>query len=175
MHRTHLGKLLVLILVLAMAGKTVADDAPFAGTPLAPLAAFIGNWEINTTWADGTSLWSRNEFTVGLGGRFLEARTFAKDGDGDVYERYRTVYGVDPDTGELISYGFTNDGSVTIVDNMTVEEDGPALTSEWSGNGTTIRQTVRFTSADEYNWKVWMRGDDDWTEIMNANWQRVAN
>lgn len=173
MNLKRIGSLLTLSLLLSTGLAPRAGEVPLDGTPLWPLAWFIGQWEIDTTWSDGTPLRSRNVFTVGLGGRFLEAQTFAADGDGDMYERYRTIYAYDNETGQIVSYGFTYDGSVTIVDDMKLDEDGPALTSEWSGDGAAIRQTVKFLSPDEYNWKVWTRTDGDWGLIMDANWHRV--
>lgn len=171
-----MNALRLLLAVLLVTATTPADsgEVPLDGTPLASMAGFIGNWEINTTWADGNSLWARNEFSVGLGGRFVEIRTFTDDGDG-VYERYFTIYAGDPTTGDIKAYGFTFDGTTAVVDDVTIEGDvtDAAIIGQWGEGAAAVRQIIRLVSEDEYNWKVWMGGEGAWELIMDGNYQRV--
>ena len=168
-------KVLIVTALLTMAPCSPAGDAPLDGTPLQALAGYIGDWEINTTWADGSELWSYNEFRPGLGGSFLEITTSAKDENGKVYERYFTIFAYDSASDRLQSYGFTFDGTVTVVEDIELEGDASnaALTSQWGSPESQIRQTIRLVSSDTYNWKVWSGDGQNWELIMDADWQRV--
>ena len=166
---------LIITALLTIAPCSPAGDAPLNGTPLSPLAGYIGDWEIDTTWADGSQLWSYNEFRSGLGGNFLEITTSTKDENGRVYERYFTIFAYDDASNKIQSYGFTFDGSVTVVENIKLEGDASnaALTSQWGTAESQIRQTIRLVSRDAYNWKVWAGDGENWELIMDADWQRV--
>lgn len=156
--------------------KPGATSSPFASKELAPLAGYLGNWEIEGAWADGTPLWSRNEFTVGLGGNFVVARTFTKNEAGEIYQRYTTYFGADKTSGNLVSHGFTYDGSMAVVDPMEVggEPGLESLTSQFTSGGPTVRQTVQLTSRSSYTWKVWIQtGQDPWQQVMDGVWHRV--
>lgn len=169
------------LLTSPLTGSAVAEEGPEATGPfknakLNSLAGYLGTWEIDAKWADGTPLWSRNEFTVGLGGNFLVARTFARDGDGPVYERYLTYFGIDKETGNLFSHGFTYDGTTAVISPVVRggEEGRESLTSQWSSGPATIKQTVQLTSPKTYSWKVWVQtGEDQWQQIMDGVWTRV--
>jgi hypothetical protein len=152
-----------------------AGELPLDGTPLSALAGYIGNWEIDTEWSDGSRLWGRNEFTVGLAGQFINIDTYARDGDGDKYQRYFSVYSADAETGELTAYGFNFDGTVTIVDDIELTGDvaDATLTTRWSAGDSDIRQTIQLVSKDEYTWKVWSGSGDEWELIMDGTWKRV--
>lgn len=185
----HLLPSLILALVLAL--PTFAEDATstapvpkvrtqpstFAGTPLERLAPLVGTWEIEGQWADGNSIWSRNEFSVGLGGKFLFARTWTKNEAGEVYERYQTHFGYDQANDQIKSWGFTYDGSVSEVDHYEVEvKDGkPHLTSYWGAETEQIKQTIILDSDSAYRWLVWFRNSDtaEWQQMMDGTWKRV--
>ena len=152
----------------------LAPDS-LADGPLAPYIPFLGTWEINHQWKDGTPIWSLNEFEIGPGGKFIIARTFTRDGDGEVYERYHTYFSHDEEKG-MVSHGFTYDGSVSIVEGIEAFEGktGPGFTSYWSPGSAQIKQTVEILNADSYRWRVWTRTEDSqaWTQIMDGVWKR---
>jgi len=164
-----------LLLTMSLSGLAVAEPEAssdessvkeLAEGPMKKMQPFIGTWEINDAWSNGEALWARNEYKVGLGGRFVEATTYAKDGDGEPYERYRTIFSHDAESGEYRSYGFTYDGTATVVTNTIADVDGQtSITSEWEQGPAEIRQTVTTIDADNYRWQVWMRGadSDDWS------------
>ena len=149
-----------------------------ADGPLAPYIPFLGTWEIDHQWKNGTRIWSLNEFEIGPGGKFIIARTFTRDGDGEVYERYHTYFSHHEEKG-LVSHGFTYDGSVSIVEGIESFEGkaGPGFTSYWSPGPAQIKQTIELLDADSYGWKVWTRAEDaqPWTEIMDGVWKRKGN
>lgn len=163
--------------------RDVSGAAPgardFSGTPLAPLGAFLGTWEIDGAWADGTKLWSRNEITVGLAGKFVDVRTFARDGEGEAYERYRTVFAAGSEAGRMVSYGFTYDGTVSVVDQIAAGGDGIGafVESRWTSGAQAIKQRIEMTADDAYRWQVWTRPAADaeaaWAAIMDGTWRRT--
>lgn len=85
---------LLLVFCMSIFHSQIAEafDVPaavdkLADGPLAKLQPWVGNWEVNTEWEGGRKLWARNEYKIGLGGRFLIADTYTKDSDGKVYHR----------------------------------------------------------------------------------------
>ena len=177
MKQSLIAGLILAILSMPPATTARAGEVPLDGTPLWALAGYIGNWEIDAEWSDGSRLWGRNEFTVGLAGQFINIDTYARDGDGDgdKYQRYFSVYAADPTTGALTAYGFNFDGTVTIVDDieLTGTVTDASLTTRWSAGDSEIRQTIRLISEDEYSWKVWSGSGDGWELIMDGTWKRV--
>jgi len=169
--------LLILATTATADAPAVEESAPFSGTPLEALAGYLGNWEINGAWLNGTPIWSRNEFTVGIGGNFLVGRTFTKNEKGELYERYLTMFAHDAKSGNFKSHGFTFDGTVTVVDPLEVggEAGQESITTKWSSGGSDLKQSVQLTSKTSYSWKVWVRetGTQDWTLIMDGVWKRV--
>ena len=165
----------LLACLLSFVPCSKAGEVTLDRTQLWQMAMFIGDWEINETWEDGSELWSRNEFRVGLGHEFLEIRTFAKDENGKVYERYFTILAYDKESETVKSYGFTYDGTVTIVDDVKLEGSvtDAAVTSQWGTGDSQIRQTIQIVTRDEYSWKVWSGNGTDWEMIMDGTWRRV--
>ena len=174
----------VLLAICLFDGVTLGQDAiegpqKLVNGPMAKLTPLLGEWEINAVWANGSPLWARNEYTVGVGGRFVEARTFAKNPQsGKIYQRYLTVFGYEEDKEQYTTWGFTYDGREQVVHFTVTEEDGETIiTSEWEqAPGTSIRQSVTITAgSDAYGWKIWQKsGDNDWEEIMDGQWKRVG-
>lgn len=175
MKQSLIAGLIVALLCIPQATTARAGEVPLDGTPLSALAGYIGNWEIDTEWTDGSRLWGRNEFTVGLAGQFINIDTYARDNDGEKYQRYFSVYSADPETGALRAYGFNFDGSVTVVDDIELTGDvaDATLTTRWSAGDSEIRQTIQLISENEYTWKVWSGSGDDWELIMDDTWRRV--
>lgn len=175
MKNLFIAGLIIAVLCVSQGPTARAGEVPLDGTPLWALAGYLGNWEIDTEWSDGSRLWGRNEFTVGLAGQFINIDTYARDGDGDKYQRYFSVYSADAETGELTAYGFNFDGTVTIVDDieLTGSVTDATLTTRWSAGDSDIRQTIQLVSKDEYTWKVWSGSGDEWELIMDGTWKRV--
>ena len=145
---------------------------------LKDFAPYLGVWEVEAQWASGQTLWAKNHYRVGVGGKFVEAATWAKDRDGEVYQRYLTIFGVDSETHEIMSHGFASDGKVTQV-KMEIEkpENGHSIIrSQWQptpDNDMMIKQEVQILDENRYRWQVWSGQDENWTSIMEGVWQRV--
>lgn len=161
----------------------VAVEAQPAGAqPLssdfAMLAPLIGDWEVSAQWQWGDTLKARNEYRVGIAGRFLEVRTIVRDNDGPEYVRYKTVYAVNPDAAgdpkapEFIAYGFAVDGSVTVLP-VSLEDGVLRMRMDGKGGGPSIRQEAGPFTDTGYKWKVEMLDGAEWTVVMDAEYKRV--
>jgi hypothetical protein len=147
---------------------------------IAKMAPFLGNWEIEAKWADGTPLWARNEYRVGIGGKFVEANTYSKDKEGNVYERYATVFGYDEKAKHYAAHGFTFDGSMKVTPFELSDDNGHLVySSQWKvGEGdqaTEFKQSVTFLDNDSYRWLVSSRKPNaDWEPMMDGVWKRAG-
>lgn len=167
-------------MLLDVPPATSAKHEMLKGKPLEMLSPYIGNWEINDRWSSGETLWARNEYRVLMDGAFVEATTWAKDGDRPPYARYRTIFAWDPEAKALVSHGFTMDGT-TETQQMSVMTDGgsTAIRAEWSmsdaEDAARIRQHVHMPQDGAYRWQVWMlpASGDEPVEMIDGHWKRV--
>ena len=166
-----------IVTLAAHAQELPEERTKFVEGPMQKLTPILGTWEIDDQWESGSPLWARNEYKVGVGGRFLEAKTYSKNPAGKIYQRYFTVFGYNDDENEYMSWGFTYDGTEKTVPLQITEVDGKVeMTSEWAqGPSSRIKQTVTIKpESDHYVWKVWSQDEgSDWAEIMNGKWKRV--
>jgi|GEM_PF-3573186 len=148
--------------------------------PIAAMNHFLGEWTIDATWADGSTLQARNVYTVGVNGKFLEAVTHANDNSQGEYARYFTVYAHDAESDRLIGHGFDFSGQYVPVE-FELSDDGRILETEtMMGEGpaaATLRQKLTFTSDDAYRWQVWMKpaGAPEFMPMMDGTWNRVID
>ena len=170
------------VLWTAMASIAVAFEAPQPRTklvdgPMAKLTPILGAWEIDAEWTDGSPLWARNEYRIGLGGKFVVANTYAKNSAGGIYHRYMTMFGYDAKDDTYYSWGFVYDGTMKRVPIQVDVGDGKlTLTSEWEASpGAMMRQKVTVAAKDHYEWQVWQQRDGDWSEIMNGQWKQATD
>ena len=144
-------------------------------------APYIGTWVIDTEWANGEKLWAKNQYEVGLGGNFVVAKTWAKDGDGEPYERYLTIFAWDKKKNTVVSHGFVFDGSVQKVDmEVATSNDKELIRSQWQPNPSgemTIKQEFSVIDENHFGWKVWSRANDsaDFQPMMDGVWKRQSD
>lgn len=173
---------------VAVGTRTLIDIPPatsmkhdaLKGKPLEMFSPYIGNWEINDRWSTGETLWARNEYRVLMNGAFVEATTWAKDGDRPPYARYRTIFAWDPEAKSLVSHGFTMDGTAETHRMEMLDADGStAISAEWpmsdAENAPSIRQHVHMPKDGSYRWQVWMvpAGGGDPAVMIDGEWIRV--
>jgi hypothetical protein len=157
-----------------------AVAAPELDENLSPLLPYLGYWEVNSEWSSGDKLWARNEFSIGLGGKFVEARTYTKDEDGTAYCRYLTIYAWDKEQSKIVSHGFTYDGTTSLglpLETSTSADGKPQLNSMWKPDPKSdaeIKQTITIIDDGSYSWKVWSRPDEDgkFEQIMDGVWKK---
>ncbi|MEM0982728.1 MAG: hypothetical protein AAGI17_02130 [Planctomycetota bacterium] len=142
--------------------------------PIGELAGYA--WEFDGAWIDGTPLVARNEFRSKMNGQFLEASTIADDGEGP-YERYLTIYSVQPGTSTLMAHGFTFDGTVSTLEmQRSTSDDGDAVYgATWSAGPAEMKQEIEM-EGDSYAWRVWTRPAGtavEWQQIMDGAWKRA--
>lgn len=144
---------------------------------LAPLKRFLGGqWEVRGTWSSGEPLHARTIYELGVGGRFIQARTYAVQDDGTEYQRYETLYGWN--TGnETLTYtryaadGNIAEGTITSTDADTLSYRGAKGSPSASG---TIGQTIEFLSNDEARWIVWLETVEAKQQLIDATWNRTS-
>ena len=159
--------------------KTESASSPLV-KELAPLVPYLGDWEIDAKWSSGEALWARNEYRPTMKGRFVEVKTFAKDGDGEPYHRYTTIYGYDAKAEKIMAHGFTYDGSTSQIPVAveSFEGDDQAISSSWKPDPSAdaeIRQIVWTKNDGAYGWNVYMRSspEADYQSVMEGTWKRV--
>jgi hypothetical protein len=142
---------------------------------------FLGTWEIDGQWQDGTALWARNQYTPELDGTLLKAQTWARNAEGKVYQRYFTVWRYNSASKTIDAHGYMFDGKYNMVESVVIYPGGdknPIIQSQWKPNPDSameIRQQVQITNDNEYSWKVWTSMDGTaWASLMDGSWKRVA-
>ena len=167
--------------VTLLAQSTAASDS---GTKerlnekLECFAPYLGTWVIESEWAGGDKLWAKNMYEAGLGGNIVVAKTWAKDGDGEVYQRYLTVFAWDKEKQKIVSHGFMNDGtSQQVVMDVDNTDGKDVIRSQWQPSPASemvIKQQVSIIDENQYAWKVWSRATEsaEFESIMEGVWKR---
>ncbi|MGI9518135.1 MAG: hypothetical protein ACR2NP_13860 [Pirellulaceae bacterium] len=164
----------------AFAQPPVETDAPRLKDNLEFFAPYVGTWEIDGEWIAGGKIWARNQYSIGMNGNFFRALTWSRNEAGRVYQRYETIWRIDPESGAVQSYGFTYDGAVTVAESE-IDESGegrPVIRAQWEGDGANphIKQEVQMADDEKsYHWRVWSSPDgEDWTQIMDGIWHKTS-
>ena len=162
--------------------EAVDVPVPELDEKLSVLKPFLGDWEIDAKWVGGGDLWAKNEYRVGVGGKFVEARTYAKNEEtGEVYCRYLTIFAWDDEESKIVSHGFTFEGKSVLnlyMDVSKTKNGVSEISSTWNpapGSPSEIKQTITLVNEDHYQWQVWSRPDEksEYSQMMNGVWQRI--
>lgn len=163
-------------------GGTLAIPMPAAGEAGAAerLRPFIGTWTTDAIWNSGEPLVGRSVFRMGHASGYAVADTFAKDGDGPEYHRYRSMYVRDADRGWM-AYSSDFAGALSDV-SITFRDEDAGLAIDTRNQMTQgeqvseIDQTSAITGPETFRWTVRMRSlpDGAWTPLMNAVWRRAG-
>ena len=160
------------ILLTALAVLVAAGHAA-AGDQLAPLGRFVGEWEVDGQWSDGTPLHARGVYAWGLGKKILTAKTFVQNG-GKEYQRYEAVMAWHPEKKGLFQISFAYDGSLTEV--LMEPKGKDTLHIGWTpfaaGKPAKVRQVIRFLDNDHFRWTVSLREGESWKQLIDATWKR---
>jgi hypothetical protein len=161
--------------LLCLAAVARPDDKPAAEDKLAPLQRFVGEWEADAQWADGSPLHARDVIEWGLDKKILKARTFVRDGDKE-YQRYEAVMAWRPDRKCLYEISFAFDGEIS--EYVIESKDADTLLVGWTpynpDKPSKVRQVIKFLDKDSYRWTITVKDGDDWKQIMDATWKRKA-
>jgi hypothetical protein len=168
--------------MIALAGVVLTGSAHAQGDdkkpaakddPMAALAPFAGEWQVDGKWSTGETLQARAVYEWGLNKKILIAKTFVID-KGKEYQRYESIMAWHPEKKSLYEITFAFDGHISEVLLDTKEKDtiriGYAPFHE--GKPQPIRQTLRFTDNDHFVWVVQMQKDNEWTQLIEATWVR---
>jgi hypothetical protein len=169
---TALG--LALLALLGGSHCFSAADAPPSDDHLAPVARFIGDWQVDAKWADGTPLKARATYTWGLNKKIVVGKTFVQDPTKGEYQRYEGILAWNPKKKSLYEISFAYDGSISEVLIDTVDKDtlhfGYRPFDE--GGPANVRQTIHFASDDAFVWTVSVKSGETWSQIIEATWRR---
>jgi len=141
---------------------------------LARLEPILGTWEVNAEWRGGMAVWSRATYTVGVGGNCIEGRVRVRDGDGEPYDRYLSVYTYDTERSQFVAHTFQNNGSYKAQD---IHLEGDVLITEWTEGGVQLRDESTFKPDGGMNWKVRVKpsGAADYQTVMDADWVKQGD
>lgn len=164
-------------------GSPGATLAPELDPSLEVLRAYVGYaWEIDTKWESGQSLKARNEYRLGLNGKFVTADTFVDDGKGGEYQRYHSIFAKYPDRpGVMRIHGFNHDGSTDVFEMEVIpsgEGGHPTLRVRGERKGQdgkpmNLVQEIRLISDHEFTWKVIQLSDAGDQVLMNGSYKRT--
>jgi hypothetical protein len=143
--------------------------------PMAVLAPFIGEWQVDGQWSSGDKLHARGVYEWGLGKKILKAQTFVMNGDKE-YQRYESIMAWHPKKKSLFIISFSFDGNMT--ENLIESKDADTVHIGFSpfhdGEPGKVRQIIQFKDQDHFTWRVLLQNDKDWQEIINATWERTS-
>jgi hypothetical protein len=178
--RRLLSGALALTLLAALDGtqSLPAADAPAGSAEdhLAPLARFVGEWQVDGKWADGTPLHARSVTAWGVNKKIIVEKIFVKDADKPEYQRYEGIMAWDPKKKSLfdISFAFDGDMSETLIDSVDKDTLHFGYRPFHEGEPSVVRQIIHFTGNDAYEWTVSLKQGNDWANIIQATWRRKA-
>jgi len=157
---------------LALLVPAASTGGPLQGD-MAGLAPLLGTWEVNAEWASGQTLWSRAVYEVGIAGRTIEARVFVRDGDGEPYQRYSSVFTFDAAAQQFLAHTFKKDGSYSA---QKLDFDGKRLSMEWTEDGTLIRDESDLSTPGVMAWTVSVKPEaaTEFQTVMDARWHRMG-
>ncbi len=145
--------------------------------PMAPLLAYEGQWQIDTTWAGGYPMKGRQTFEPILGGAHLLTRVFITDADGNEYQRYEGTFSWDPKQSTYVYSSLSFDGTAT-QGTLELNEQGMVFVEDIVGEDGAISQLHQVVGPPEdsgLTWDVWMVGPDGETQMMMENgvWEKM--
>jgi hypothetical protein len=155
-----------------------AADTPAAPAEdhLAPLTRFIGDWEVDGKWSDGSVLQARATYTWGVNKKIIVGKTFVKDPVKGEYQRYEGIMAWHPKKKSLYEVSFAYNGAISEVLFDQVDKDTLHVGYRpfHEGEPANLRQILHFNGDDAFVWTVSLKMGDDWTKIIEATWHRKA-
>jgi hypothetical protein len=161
------------ILTVGLPALSPADDAADKKDPLAPLARFAGEWQVDGQWASGEPLHARAVYEWGLGRRILKGKTFVRNGDKE-YQRYDSTFAWHPKKKCLYQISFAYDGNMTevIIDPRDEDTLHVGFTPFRAEQPQNVRQIIKFKDHNHFVWTVNLKQGDEWRQIIEATWVR---
>jgi hypothetical protein len=162
------GMVVVFLPALTSADDTAADKKD----PLAPLARFAGEWQVEGQWSNGEKLQARGVYEWGLGKKILRAKTFVRNGDKE-YQRYEGVMAWHPKKKCLYEISFAYDGNITEVVIEPKDQDTLLIGyTPFDADQPGVRQILKFKDNDHFIWTVQLKQGDEWKQLIEATWER---
>lgn len=147
---------------------------PDAVTEVKKFEPFVGEWTIHATWSAGNALVAHNINQWTLNGTHLSGQTWVGEG-AEKYQRYQSFFSFDAKHNCLVTTSYAVDGAISTY-RVEPSEDGKVFKIGFSPVKDEalpkVRQTITFTSADEYHWVVELDQNGTWSPIMDGVWKR---
>jgi hypothetical protein len=167
-----------LFAALATGAAARSGDEPSAHPEdlLAPFARYIGEWEVDAKWSDGTPLHARATYAWGINKKIIIAKTFVRDPQKGEYQRYEGVMAWHPKKKSLFEVSFAYNGEVSevLIDVADKDTLHVGYRPYEEGQPANVRQVLRLTDPDTMVWTVSLKSGDKWDQIIEAAWHRKA-
>jgi hypothetical protein len=157
-------------------GRVIADTPAGPEDRLAPLARFVGEWEVDGKWSDGTPLQARTTFAWGVNKKIIVGKTFVKDPQKGEYQRYEGIYAWNPKKKSLyeISFAYNGDISEVLIEMADKDTLHVGYQPFNEGEPAKVRQILHFTGDNAFVWTVSLNNGTGWTKLIEATWRRKA-
>jgi hypothetical protein len=164
------GVLIVLSSASALGG---ADKGAEKNDPMAALAPFVGEWQVEGQWSSGDKLRARGVYEWGLGKKILKARTFVMNGDKE-YQRYESIMAWHPKKKCLYEITFAFDGHIgeVVIEPKDSDTFHIGYTPFQADEPSNVRQILKFKDKDHFQWIVSMKQGEEWKQLIDATWER---
>ena len=160
--------------------KVIAESANSAADGIKLMTELTGGeWRIDGKWLDGRPIHARTQYELGVGKKFVTARTFVKADDGTEYQRYQNVFGVKD--GRLTCWNFTFDGSSDVAPwdvagrkiSSSKKMQSAADSSSVNAKAVSIlHQSIELVEPNKLHWLVSVETDGQNKPIMDGYWVR---
>jgi hypothetical protein len=159
-----------------LTGSAISQDGdkkPVKADPMAALAPFVGEWQVEGKWAGGNALKARGVYDWSLEKKIISTKTFVMD-KGKEHQLYQGIMAWHPKKKSLYLISFASDGQISEVIMETKEKDTIHIgyTPFHADQPQPVRQTLRFTDKDHFVWTVELKKGEEWTQLIQATWVR---
>ena len=163
---------MAVMLTLAFAQPSASEQTD-KSDPMAVLAPFVGEWQVEGQWAAGEKLHARGVYQWGLGKKILKAKTFVMNGDKE-YQRYESIMAWHPKKKCLYEITFAFDGKISEVIIEPKDQDTLHIgyTPFHADEDQNVRQILKFKDKDHFVWTVNLKQGEEWKQIIEATWER---
>ena len=147
--------------ILVCRDTSRADDKPAPENKLAALERFIGEWEGDGKWSDGSALHARAVYTWGVNKKIVVGKTFVKDPAKGEYQRYEGILAWHPKKKSLyeVSFAYNGDVSEVLIDQADKDTLHLGYRPFNDGEPANVRQILHFTGDDAFVWTVSLKAD----------------
>jgi hypothetical protein len=176
MHKMQTWLPILFCLAMSIARASAADDKPVAENHLAPVERFVGGeWTTDGKWSSGDELHARMVCEWGVGKKIIRTKTYVRNG-AEEYQRYESIIAWHADKKSLVEFSFAFDGAISeiVIDSKEADTLNLGFTPYHADKPSNVRQIMQFKDKDTFTWKVLLKSDDGWQQIIESTWIRKS-